>query len=76
VLVLPWPHQDYVLPCASSLSRVELWEGKDLGGIRVLLTNPRWERPFLKFLELSGVMADGTDEDDAREAEERVALRS
>jgi hypothetical protein len=32
----------------------------------VLLANPRWERRFVKFLELSGigrVMADGTDED-------------
>jgi hypothetical protein len=31
----------------------------------VLLANPRWERHFVKFLELSGVgrvMADGTDE--------------
>jgi hypothetical protein len=35
----------------------------------VLLANPRWERRFVKFLELSGVgrvMADGTDEDGAR----------
>jgi hypothetical protein len=35
----------------------------------VLLANPRWERWFVKFLELSGVgrvMADGTDEDGAR----------
>jgi hypothetical protein len=34
----------------------------------VLLTNPRWERRLVKFLELSGVgrvMADGTDEDEA-----------
>jgi hypothetical protein len=51
--------------------RVEVWEGKDPGGVRVLLANPRWERHFVKFLELSGVgrvMADGTDEDDARAA--------
>jgi hypothetical protein len=36
-----------------------------------LLVNPRWERQFVKFLELSEVgrmMADGTDEDDARAA--------
>jgi hypothetical protein len=49
-------------------ARVEAWEGKDLGGVRVLLANPRWERRLVKFLELSGVgrvMADGTDEDGA-----------
>jgi hypothetical protein len=41
-------------------------EGKNPGGVRVLLANPRWERRFVKFLELSGVgrvIADGTDED-------------
>jgi hypothetical protein len=27
----------------------------DPGGVRVLLANPRWERRFVKFLELSGV---------------------
>jgi hypothetical protein len=40
-------------------------------GVRVLLANPRWERRFVKFLELSGVgrvVADGTDEDGARAA--------
>jgi len=34
----------------------------------VLLANPRWERRFVRFLELSGVgrtMADGTDEEAA-----------
>jgi hypothetical protein len=49
-------------------ARAEAWEGKDPGGVRVLLVNPRWERRFVKFLELSGVgrvMADGTDEDGA-----------
>jgi len=59
-------------------ARVEAWE----------LANPRWERRFVRFLELSGVgrtMADGTDEDGARfredgrvvvwEAEERIAPR-
>jgi len=35
-------------------ARVEAWEGKDPGSIRVL-ANPRWEKRFLKFLELSGV---------------------
>jgi len=36
--------------------------------------NPRWERGFVRFLELSGVgrtMADGTDEDGARCHEDR-----
>jgi hypothetical protein len=36
---------------------------------RSLLSNPRWERRFVKFLELSKVrrmMADETDEDEAR----------
>ena len=58
---------------------------KDLGSVRVLLANPRWEA----FLEVSGalgvvrVMASGADEDGARvaamdewivwEVEERVA---
>jgi hypothetical protein len=49
-------------------ARMEAWEGKDPGGVRVLLASPRWERRFVKFLELSGVgrvMADGTDEDGA-----------
>jgi hypothetical protein len=41
------------------------------GGVRVLLADPRWERRFVKFLELCGVgraMADGTDEDGAHAA--------
>jgi hypothetical protein len=66
---------------------VRAWEGKDSGGVRVLLANPLWEKHFLKFLELSGVgrvTVDGTDEDGARAARmdewivwetvERVAL--
>jgi hypothetical protein len=28
--------------------------GKNPGGVRVLLANPRWERQLVKFLELSG----------------------
>jgi hypothetical protein len=36
-------------------AREEAWEGKNPGGIRVLLTNPKWERRFVWFLELSGV---------------------
>jgi hypothetical protein len=50
------------------VARMEAWEGKDPGGVRVLLANPRWERRLVKFLELSGVgrvMANGTDEDGA-----------
>jgi hypothetical protein len=49
-------------------ARTEAWEGKNSGGVRVLLVNPRWEWRLVKFLELSGVgrwMADGTDEDGA-----------
>jgi hypothetical protein len=58
-------------------ARAEAWEGKDPGGVRVLLASPRWERRFPKFLELSGVMADGAraaemDEWIVWEAEERV----
>jgi len=49
-------------------ARPEAWEGKNPRGVRVLLANPRWERRFVRFLELSGVgrtMADGTDEESA-----------
>jgi hypothetical protein len=52
-----------------SLAREEAWEGKDLGSVRVLLSNPRWERRLLRSLELSGVgrvMDDGVDEEEAR----------
>jgi hypothetical protein len=47
-------------------AREKAWEGKDSGGVRVLLANPRWERWLAKFLELSGmgrVIADGEEED-------------
>jgi len=47
-------------------ARTEAWEGKNPGGIRVSLANPRWERRIVRFLELSGVgrtIADETDED-------------
>ena len=59
-------------------ARSEAWEGKNPGGVRVLLANPRWERRFVRFLELSGVgrvMADGTDEESAysRRMDEWVA---
>jgi hypothetical protein len=49
-------------------ARAEAWEGKDPGGVRVLLANPRWERRLVKFLELSGVgrvMANETNEEGA-----------
>jgi len=36
-------------------ARVEAWEGKDPGGVRVLLANPRWGRHLSRFIELSGV---------------------
>jgi len=52
-------------------ARREAWEDRDLGGIRVLLSNPRRERRLLRFLELSGVgrvMDDGSDEEEARAA--------
>jgi len=52
-------------------ARTEVWEGKDPGGIRVLMANPRWKKRFLRFLELSRVgrvVAERTDEDAARAA--------
>jgi len=48
-------------------ARAEAWEGKDPGGVRVLLSNPRWERGFLLF-GVGRTMADGTNEDGARVA--------
>ena len=52
-------------------AREEAWGRKDSGGVQVLLANPRWERRFLRFLELLGVGtrrvgADGSDEGSAR----------
>jgi len=47
----------------------EAWEDRDLGGIRVLLNNPRWEKRLLRFLEMSGmgrVVEDGSDKDQVR----------
>jgi len=52
-------------------ARAEAWEGKKPGSVRVLLANPRWQRRFVRFLELTEVgrtVADGTDEDGARAA--------
>jgi hypothetical protein len=65
-------------------ARVEAWEGKEPGGVRALLANPRWERRFLTFLERSRVGRVVADEDGTHaaamdewivwEAKERVAL--
>jgi len=52
-------------------ARREAWEGKNPGGVRVLLANPKWGRRFVRFLELPGMgrtVGDGTDEDGARAA--------
>jgi hypothetical protein len=49
-------------------ARVEAWEGRNPGGVRVLLANPRWESRLLRFLGLSGVgrfAEEGVDEDKA-----------
>jgi hypothetical protein len=49
-------------------ARVEAWEGRNAGGVRVLLANARWESRLLRFLELSGVgrFVEGEkDEDEA-----------
>jgi ribonuclease HI len=58
-----------LLHCPSarlSAARMEAWEGRDPGGLRVLLANPRWEKRLLRFLELSGagrIVASGEDEE-------------
>ena len=52
--------------------KVESMRGENPRGIRALGANHRWERWFVRFLELSWVgrtMADGTDEDAAHAAE-------
>jgi ribonuclease HI len=60
-----------LLHCPSarmSAARMEAWEGRDPGGIRTLLANPRWEKRLLRFLELSGagrIVASGEDEEEA-----------
>jgi hypothetical protein len=54
--------------CTYVAARAEAWEGKNLGSVRRLLADPRWEKRFVRFLELSGVgrtLADGTDEESA-----------
>ena len=52
-------------------ARAEAWEGKDPGSVRVLLSNPRWERRLLRFLEpVSGVgrLVEGEDVEETRAA--------
>jgi hypothetical protein len=49
-------------------ARAEAWEGRSPGSVWRLLADPRWEKRFVRFLELSGVgrtLADGTDEESA-----------
>jgi hypothetical protein len=49
-------------------ARNEAWEGKSPDSARRLLADPRWEKRFVHFLELSGVgrtLADGVDEESA-----------
>jgi ribonuclease HI len=49
-------------------ARAEAGEGKNPGSVRRLLADPRWEKRFVHFLELSGVgrtLADGIDEESA-----------
>jgi ribonuclease HI len=60
-----------LLNCRSprvAAARAEAWEGKSPGSVRRLLADPRWERRFVHFLELSGVgrtLSDGVDEESA-----------
>jgi hypothetical protein len=60
-----------LLNCRSprvAAARAEAWEGKSPGSVRRLLADPRWERRFVHFLELSGVgrtLADRVDEESA-----------
>ena len=72
MLVCPGPSRmtkPYVLlHCPSarpSAARVEAWEGRDPGDIRVLLSSPRCEIRLLRYLELLGV-GGGRDEEVAK----------
>jgi hypothetical protein len=51
-------------------ARVEAWEGRNPGGIRVLLSNPRWESRLLRFLELSrvGMRVEGGEDEEGAHA--------
>jgi hypothetical protein len=56
------------LNCRVAAARTEAWEGKNSGNVRRLLANPRWEKRFVHFLELSRVgrtLADRIDEESA-----------
>jgi hypothetical protein len=44
----------YCLNVRLPVVRGEAWEGRDSGGVRVLLANPRWEKRLVRFLELRG----------------------
>jgi hypothetical protein len=49
-------------------ARIEAWEGKTPGSVCRFLAEPRWEKRFVRFLELSGMrrtLSDGTDEESA-----------
>ena len=48
---------------------VEAWEGRDPSGIRVLLSNPRWGRRLLEFLELFSVGRAMKDSVNVKEAQ-------
>jgi hypothetical protein len=71
----PESTQDVTGTCVDELpqpqvvaARAEAWEGKNPGSVWRLLADPRWEKRFVRFLELSGVgrtLADGTDEESA-----------
>jgi hypothetical protein len=50
------------------LDRIQALEGRNPGGVRVLLANPRSESRLLRFLELSRAgrfVVEGVDEDEA-----------
>jgi len=59
-----------LLHCRNKLvtARCEAWGGKNPGGVRVLLANPRRLVGFLELSEVGRTMEDGTDEGDARAA--------
>jgi hypothetical protein len=62
MLVLQWAGENDTLTCAAPLpgsqtpgSQSGGMGGEGTRGVRVLLANPKWERRFVKFLELSGL---------------------
>ena len=81
--------RSHTLLCCRNSRLVEarwvVWELEDKfpGGLKVLLSSPRWKRRLLRFLELSRVgrtVEDGADEEerraiwlDGRIAQERMA---